>query len=275
MSKAPEQWFYDPKDTHTCTNAFYRFIVDYDKVIGLFMFTITTAAKMDEMQAVAAHALADLEERAKKPVAQFNKEVAFKRVKEYSRILSRDLIVAMANNFQCYLSEILQEVMKKKHEILRSKEQITTEEALQFNRVQDLRAFIADRKINELSYGGLRVVQDFISERLGVEMFATNQQRALLSILVELRNIHTHNRGIVNQLFLNRISAGHPKFSFKLGHAHHVNLDDFVLLSRNAIDVALNLDDTLSTKFKLKRTRYKSRLAKERASLEMLGSAAE
>jgi hypothetical protein len=265
MSEAPKVWFYDPRDTDTCTDAFYRFIVDYEKIIGLFLFTVTTASQVDRMQAVAAHALADVKERAK-PVEQFNKKVLEKRIREYSRLLSRDLIVSMVNNFHCYLSEVLQDVMDKKHEVLRSSERITTEEALQFNRIQDLRAFIADKKINELSYGGLRQIQDFISERLGVEMFASDEQRSLLAIFVELRNVHTHNRGTLNQLFLNRIGAGHRRFSFKLGDAYHVDLDEFVLLSRNAIDVALNLDDKLAIKFKLKRARYKSRLAKERAN---------
>ena len=253
----PRLWLYDPKKTQTCTDALYRFIVEYDKVVGLFLFVVMTANRMDEVRAIAAHALADEKER-KNPVAHFDEKLVSKRVREYSKQLSRDLIVSMANNFLCYLSEILQDVMNKKHEILRSSERITTEEALQFNRVQDLRAFIADRKINELSYGGLRQMRDFISERLGVEMIAADEQRALLTIFVELRNIHTHNRGVVNQLFLNRIGAGHPKFSFKMGHAYHVNFEEFVLLSRNTIEVALKLDDMLATKFKLKRARYKT-----------------
>jgi hypothetical protein len=68
-------------------------------------------------------------------VEYFDDKKAFKRVKEYSWQLSRDRVVSMVNNFHCYPSEILQEVMRKKHEILRSSEQLTTEEALQFNRV--------------------------------------------------------------------------------------------------------------------------------------------
>jgi hypothetical protein len=271
MSKAPP-WLYDPTKTQTCTDAFYRFIVEYDKIIGLFFFIVTTTARVDEVRARAAHALADEEER-KKPIEQFNDDAMFKRMREYSKQMSRDLIVSMANNFLCYLSEILQEVMIKKHEILRSNERVTTEEALQFNRVKDLRAFIADRKINELSYGGLRQMRDFISERLGVEMIGTDEEGPLLTISVELRNIHTHDRGIVNQLFLNRIGAGHPKFTFRLGHGYHADFDHIVLLSRNSIEVAQRLDDMLARKFKLKRARYKNRLEKERKNSGRLRAA--
>ena len=269
----PRLWLYDPKETQTCTDAFYRFILEYDKIVGLFFFVVMSANRIDQIRAIAAHALADKKQR-NKPVEHFDEKVMSQRVRDYSKQISRDLIVSMANNFLCYLSEILQDVMNKKHEILRSSERITTEEALQFNRVQDLRAFIADRKINELSYGGLRQMRDFMSERLGVEMITADEQGALLTIFVELRNIHTHNRGVVNQLFLNRIGAGHPKFSFKKNHAYHVDFDEFVLLSRNTIEVALKLDDMLATKFKLKRARYKNRLAKERANAEGLSQGA-
>jgi hypothetical protein len=96
------------------------------------------------------------------------------------------------------LSDILQAVMTKRHEVLRSSEKITTEDALQFDRVQDLRSLIADKKINELSHGGFNKIQEFIAERLGIDIGLTEEERGLLTILVELRNIHTHNRGIDN-----------------------------------------------------------------------------
>jgi len=219
---------------------------------------------VDHVQALAAHALADKKDRAEKTVDDFNKNLAFSKVKQYSRLLSRDLIVSMANNFNSYLSEILQSVMTKKHEVLRSSERITIEDALQFNRVQELRAFIVDRKINELSYAGQKQIQEFIAERLGIEMFSTNTERVLLTILNELRNIHTHNRGTVNQLFLNRIGTEHPQFPFVLRQQYHVDFGQFVLLSRNAIHVAQRLDELLAVKFKLKRSKYKNRLAKGR-----------
>ena len=273
MSEAPkaasmEQWPYDPHATPKCTDAFYRFIVEYDNILGLFFFITTTAARMDEMQARAAHALADEEER-KKPLETFNKEAAFRRVRKYSRLLARNLLVSMIDNFHCYLSEILQDVMTKRHEVLRSSERITTEDVLQFERIQDLRAFIADKKINELSYGGLKQIHDFIFERLGIEMFVTDEERALLTILVELRNVHTHNRGIVNQLFLNRIGNGHANFSFTLGKAYNINFDEFIVLSRTAINIAQRLDEKIAVKFKLKRAKYKNRLAKERAKVRV------
>ena len=86
MSEAPkappmEQWPYDPHATPKCTDAFYRFIVEYGNILGLFFFITSMAARMDEMQARAAHALADEQER-KKPLETFNKEAAFRQVRK-------------------------------------------------------------------------------------------------------------------------------------------------------------------------------------------------
>jgi hypothetical protein len=262
---AQDTWLYIPQQTQTCTDALYRFISEYDRIIALFFFIIQSATRMDEMQSIAAKALAE-GAAGEKPTETFNRKTSFKRVQEFSSVISRNLIVGMANNFHCYLSESLQGVVMKRHEILRSGERITTEDILQFGSMQDLRAYIADKKINELSYGGIKQMQEFISDRLCVEMFTSSEQQALLTIFVELRNIHTHNRGIVNQLFLDRIGAGHKQFNFTLAKLFHVDFDNFILLSKNAIEVALHVDDALARKFKIRRSHYKKRLAKERAS---------
>jgi hypothetical protein len=251
---------YNPNSTQICTDRLYHFIREYDKTISLFFFTVMLAARADEVRRVAAQALQKAGEPPKPPASS-----ASDRVQTYSTQLSRTLVTSMANNFLCYVSEILQDVVKKRHEILRSSEKLTTEEVLQFKRVSDIIAFIANRKINELSYGGLGQMRDYIADRLGVEMFKDDKERMLLTILVELRNIHTHNRGIVNDLFLNRVGCGqYDEFKFELGKLCHVTFDPFCRLSHNAIAVALRLDELLARKFKLKRSRYKKRLAAEK-----------
>jgi hypothetical protein len=272
MTDLSELKLYQPHETQNCTDAFYRFMVEYDKIVGLFFFIVSSADIMDRMQATAAHALSEETERISKTVDDFNKKQMSKKVREYSSLLSRNLVLNMANNFHCYLSEILQAVIEKRYEILKSSERLTTEEVLQFSRIQDLRSYLVDKKINELSYGGLRLMQEYLSDRLGVKMFAHESQQALLTIFIELRNIHTHNRGIVNQLFLNRIGKGHPNFKFKEGVLYHVDLETFILLSRNAISVALHLDEALSKKFRLKRKHYKNRITKDRVSKNPLVS---
>jgi hypothetical protein len=194
----------------------------------------------------------------------FRNGAAFKRVRENSPLLSRNLVVGMANNFFSYVSEMLQHVLRRKPEVLRSSERLTNEEVLQFTRVKELVAYMADKKVNELAYGGLKGVEDYVRDRLGIAMFDNEDERIKLTILAELRNIHTHNRGVVNEIFLKRV--GHRQFGdfeFTLDKKTHVNFDQFVLLSRNAIDVASRLDANLGKKFSVRRTAYSKRLPRK------------
>jgi hypothetical protein len=154
---------YDDRWIRTCTSTLDRFLSQHKKTLGIFFFMLDLVTKMDDMQAIAARAL----DGDKKPLDHYKKDAALKRLQDFSSVNSTNLVMNTANNFLCYLSEILQEVVRKRHEILKSGERLTTEEALQFSRFEDLVAFIADRKINELAYGGLRAMSDFVADRLG------------------------------------------------------------------------------------------------------------
>ena len=85
--------------------------------------------------------------------------------------------------------------MSKKPELLRSREQIKTEDVLQFTSRRDLVDFLVNRKLNELSYGGLRGIEEFMDQRLNVVLVDNDDERSRLSIAIELRNIYTHQPG--------------------------------------------------------------------------------
>jgi hypothetical protein len=94
-------------------------------------------------------------------------------------------------------------------------------------------------------------------------MFDNEDERIKLTILAELRNIHTHNRGVVNEVFLKRVGQKkYGDFDFTLDATTHIDFPKFCILSRNAIDVAVRLDASLSKKFNVRRTMYARRLTK-------------
>jgi hypothetical protein len=256
---------YDVRRTGRCSDPLYRFISEYDDILQAFFFTVLTAARFDEVRTIAVQAL-DLAKNpnkaeqvgdAPKGERDYLKGEAFKRVQKFSPLFSRNLVVGMANNFFSYVSEMLQHVLRRKPEVLRSSERLTNEEVLQFTRVKELVAYMADKKVNELAYGGLKGVEDYVKDRLGIAMFDNEDERIKLTILAELRNIHTHNRGIVNEIFLKRVGQKkYRDFDFTLDKTTHIDFERFVILSRNAIDVAVRLDTNLGKKFSVRRTAY-------------------
>ncbi len=91
-----------------------------------------------------------------------------------------------------------------------------------------------------------------LQSQRSVATVADEHERILLTILSELRNIQTHNRGVVNRLFLNRVGRStYEDFEFVWGQAYVVPLTRFATLARNAIDIAVRLDQRLVAKFGL------------------------
>lgn len=129
------------------------------------------------------------------------------QLKKHSSVHSRNLTNGIVNAFQRYFSAIINAAALKRPEMLSSSQTVRVDDVLRFTRHKDLVAFIIDRKINELSYGGLADMEKYFDDRLGVRMFDDNRQRELLCLFVEVRNINVHNGGIVNDLFASRVGT--------------------------------------------------------------------
>ena len=109
-----------------------------------------------------------------------------------------------------------------------------------------------DKKVNELSYGGIKDMEGYFRDRLGVGMFNNDEQRNLLACFNEIRNINLHNGSKINDLFLSKVApiAG---LKFVKGKIFHLEMDGFVRLATNALRVALLIDTSVASKFKLRR----------------------
>lgn len=261
---AREELPYNPHETDICTEALFECVAEYDFIFSYLMFIVGSASSTDHVLKTTSLHIQD-----EKLHETFSQNIVFRRVQYYGPLLSRNIVTDLANNFLVYLSEILQKAAKKRPEILRSNERITTEDILQFENVSDIVSFIADRKISELSYGGLRETERFIKDRLGLELFDNQKQRELLTILVELRNIQAHNRGRINELFLKRVGDhSQTHFKFIKGETYQADFDAIIALSNNAIKIAVDMDEKIANKFRLPRSEFKSLYSKLRADRE-------
>jgi len=252
--------FYPHHDT-VCTDAFSRFLGEYHANLDLFFFVIRLVAKADDARVTASKALLVAESDPVKR-AQYQKNIAqpdamLDQLKKHSTVQSRNLTNGIVNAFQRYFSAIINSAASKRPEIISSSQTIKIEDVLRFKRHKDLIAFIIDRKINELSYGGLVDMEKYFDDRLGVRMFPNNRQRELLRLFVEVRNINVHNGGIVNDLFANRVGTVEG-FAYTKGKTFHVDMDALVTLSENAMQVAMHIDATVGTKFGLLRKTHRS-----------------
>ena len=166
------------------------------------------------------------------------------------------MIIRSVDNFLSYMSEIMQASIRRKPELLKSNEQVRIDDVLRFSNQRDLIDFLLNRKLNELAYGGIRAIEEFLESRTNIPIASNEEARGKLSVAIELRNVYTHNRGILNELFIGRLSNVSHEFDFNIGKPFHASFDDVSSLANNLFDLACELDQEFVQKFRIRKKRY-------------------
>lgn len=152
----------------------------------------------------------------------------------YQMMLSR-----AADNYLTYLADILALIFRKRPETLRSGEMVKLDIVLQHKAMEDLIAVLAERRVVQLSYQGMRELSKYLEEKLGFPLFKKAQQLQRAFQIVELRNLIVHNRGVVNRTFLSKVEG----FSAGLGKTLVFDLDTVLsavhFLGRSVADIDL------------------------------------
>jgi hypothetical protein len=124
--------------------------------------------------------------------------------KEFGSLFSRMIHCKAVDNFLAYLSEVLALIFTTRPEILSGKH-VSMDSVLRARNTQEIISALAEREVNELSYQGMEDLSKYLKKRLDFELFTTDHKRSRAIVAVELRNIIVHNRGIINQRFLERV----------------------------------------------------------------------
>lgn len=244
------------------SESLYNYVVQYNKIISLFMFLIDVSHRVDTVGEFIRKLIDAIDERGPIPSIReiandlkFGDAGASRVVKQNADLLSRFLVCNSVENFLCYLSDALKVVISKKPALLFSSEMIKVEDALRHGSMKRLISHLVDRKVSDLSYMGIKDMTRYFSDRLGIVLTELDAERDLLSLFIEIRNIHVHNRGIVNDTFLQRTSMSTRP---KVGSIYHVDFEEFVGLNNNLFRLALKLDEQLRTKFSLKARKFRT-----------------
>lgn len=244
---------------HLCTEELYQFLRRHHMIFDFFMFSLKLSDSADKARYVALEALAkhgsedDKEEFER---VKQDPDTVFNQLVKFANLQSENMNIRAADNFVCYISETIQRCMLKKPEMLKSSESVRTEVILRFKTRKDLVSYLVDRKLNDLTYGGLREIEKFLDDRIGVTLTTSESERALLLVAIELRNIYTHNRGVVNEIFLSRLAGVDHGHDFKKGKRFHADYDTTVTLANNLASIAERVDREVAQKFGLKAKRY-------------------
>lgn len=247
-----------PDARELCTVTLRRFLKRHHAVFDFFFFGIHLAVRADEVRLTATKALAkagrDKDVENLKRAAE-DPNPAQDKLNSFGDLQSENIVIRIVDNFLSFLSELIQEAFLRRPQMLRSEEKIRLDDVLRFSRYSDLTAFLVERKINELSYGGIAEVEKFLQLRTGLSLFETEEERTLLVLAIELRNIYSHSRGVVSEITMRRVANLETEWHFEKGEKFGIGYDEIVVLANNVMVIARRLDAAFAGKFRIRRKR--------------------
>ncbi len=165
----------------------------------------------------------------------------------YTPLMHRLLVSSQVDNFLVYLADLLALIFRTRPETLRSSETVRLDVVLHHQTMDDLIADLAERRVHQLSYQGMQDLNQYVADRLGFELFTTDETLSHAVRLIEIRNLFVHNRGVVNRAFASRA----PDFKTQLGQRIELEFNFSTVEGRFLFNSAVDIDQRAADKFGL------------------------
>jgi hypothetical protein len=211
-------------------------------------------ARWDSFQGFAFDAL--LRKRENKN-SLLNREPLPPVFSQAEKAVNEAVLCRRMDNYLTYVAEILRTICRAKPEMLKSSEKIAISDVLSHRRMDDLVAWIVERKVNDLSYLGLSELSGELDKRWGFALGSDEDLGASVWIN-EIRNLIVHNRSVVNNNFLSRTRGS----GYSLGDKINLSLSQVEWAGRHLSLMVVRLERVLSEKYDLTKPRSKADLAR-------------
>jgi hypothetical protein len=122
----------------------------------------------------------------------------------HSQYLAEMTFCRGVNSFETYLAELLTMIFEARPETLKSNKMVTREFCVEHYVAHDLISALAEKTVNELTYHSLKDLADFFSAKLHLRLFIDEKDLENAALNVDIRNLITHKRGVVDRFFLQR-----------------------------------------------------------------------
>jgi hypothetical protein len=121
-----------------------------------------------------------------------------------AEILLNDLFFANAvDNFNAYLSSLILSIIRIDPRSIYGK-MVETKYIFEIDDIDSLKSEIIDRMIIELGYQNINDLASFLKKNFGIVTLSHWLVSRRLNRIIQIRNIISHNRGVVNRLFMQR-----------------------------------------------------------------------
>jgi hypothetical protein len=240
-----------------CSKVYFEFHEEYEKVIKLYLFIVSSAFRLDKQREIALDALLkssaeNTSERLKLEEDMKIKSPNFKNLRKYNTLLSRYLVTNCADLFITYCKDIVKNAMYYNPSIIQDREfSMKLGEISNFRKMTDYRKYVIEEKIAKIA-DDIKNIESEMSKTVHIENILEPNKNPLIKIFINLRNVQVHKKGLIDKKFI-RETPKHEKFQFVEGRKFHIDFDDFTILSENCLKTALRIDELISKKHKILR----------------------
>jgi hypothetical protein len=187
------------------TLALARYLNDLTSVLGLQAYLWRMILKADY-----GHGDPTQFPKAGDPPSQ---ESAVAQMDIHGAVLGEMVFCRSVNSFLTYLADVMTLIYEKYPKKLPSNKQATYRFCVEHHMAGDLVSALAEETVMELTHQSLDTLAKYFKKNLDVVLFTNEADSTNAGLCVDIRNIVTHNRGIVNRFFIQR----HPRFADGLG----------------------------------------------------------
>jgi hypothetical protein len=239
-----------PSFPEKVTSPAERYFQTSSRNLELFGFIIVTVLSGDYASYIARQALDghDIDKEIDPAILASSKPgPQTRQLRKYRQELLQAFFTRFVDNFEVYLIDILREVLRKKPEILCSRQQTTTlEYLLQFKTIDDLIQDIIESKVNSLSYKGFLDLEEWYEDN-GIPLIVEKEHRQAIVELIATRNIIVHNRGLVDAKFLRTVTTS----THRLGELRKLEVADLYTTLSILNTIVSATDQKIAEKFNL------------------------
>lgn len=241
----------------TGTGAAEQFFASWREINRLFQFVLQLVGRSEQAASTAHEVLVETaksdEERKKleKDWGEREKRGPVAELKNNRQLFLEVMLVRHIENYLNYLSSLLYEIFVSRPETLKSSDKVEVAKILDHESIESFVRSLAERKVESLSYSSFRNVTMFFQDRFGLSL-ADDSEMNTLNEFIEIRNISVHNRCIVNQRFVSRLTLD-PKL---IGKKKRLFIADLDRLVPQLLKIVTRVDRDARKKLKIKGKRF-------------------
>ena len=165
----------------------------------------------------------------------------FRQFSELIRILGLTYLVTI---FEGYLVDIVREILIAHPDALKSKRQLTAEEVLTQGGREQIISYLAEKEVEELLYCSFPDVVKYFDSKFNINLNTSGVSAEKITEILATRNIHVHNKGVVNQRFRQLVKGS----SLRVGTYKSITREYL----KNSIDYIATIVKFIDTKVKTK-----------------------